>query len=147
MQGDRTFDNYFGTYPGADGIPADACQALVLNRPAERLRAAVPAARHRPRPRSRPAQTVIDAQLDGGKLDGFVAAYAAQGRDGTSAMGYYDQRDLPFYWNVAQQLRAVRQVLRRRCRTATGPTAPTGSRPRPSPAAQTGCRPAATATS
>src|SRR5258708_5546446 len=33
MQGDRTFDNYFGTYPGADGFPDNTCQALVLNRP------------------------------------------------------------------------------------------------------------------
>ena len=26
MQGGRTFDNYFGTYPGADGLPAGTCQ-------------------------------------------------------------------------------------------------------------------------
>jgi len=28
MQGGRTFDNYFGTYPGADGFPAGTCQTL-----------------------------------------------------------------------------------------------------------------------
>ena len=25
MQENHTFDNYFGTYPGADGIPAGTC--------------------------------------------------------------------------------------------------------------------------
>ena len=25
MQSNHTFDSYFGTYPGADGIPPDAC--------------------------------------------------------------------------------------------------------------------------
>src|SRR6266581_8655193 len=33
MQGGRTFDNYFGTFPGADGIPANACQPYVASRP------------------------------------------------------------------------------------------------------------------
>lgn len=102
MQGDRTFDNYFGTYPGADGIPADACQPLVLNRPRSGCvkpfplygRATVPLA---------PGSSTVAAQYDKGKMDGFVAAYESQGRDGTSAMGYYDARDLQFYWNVAQE--------------------------------------------
>jgi phospholipase C len=102
MQGDRTFDNYFGTYPGANGIPESTCQALVLNRPQSGC--VQPFALHGKTPVPlEPGKNVINAQLDGGKLDGFVAAYAAQGQDGTSAMGYYDQRDLPYYWNVAQR--------------------------------------------
>jgi phospholipase C len=102
MQGDRTFDNYFGTYPGADGIPDKTCQALVLNRPQSGC--VEPFALHGKTPVPlEPGKNVINAQLDGGKLDGFVAAYAAQGQDGTPAMGYYDQRDLPYYWNVAQR--------------------------------------------
>jgi phospholipase C len=102
MQGDRTFDNYFGTYPGADGIPPDACQPLVVGRAQEGC--VKPFALHGKVPAPlEPGKSVIDAQLDGGKLDGFVAAYTRQGRDGTTAMGYYDARDVPFYWNVAQR--------------------------------------------
>lgn len=102
MQGDRTFDNYFGTYPGADGIPADACQPLVLNRP--RSGCVKPYALHGTAPQPlEPGRSTIASQLDGGKLDGFVAAYAAQGRDGTGAMGHYDERDLPFSWNAARR--------------------------------------------
>src|SRR5258705_5039254 len=102
MQGDRTFDNYFGTYPGADGIPDKTCQALVLNRPQSGC--VQPFAIHGKTPAPlEPGKNVINAQIDGGKLDGFVAAYAARGQDGTPAMGYYDQRDLPYYWHVAQR--------------------------------------------
>jgi phospholipase C len=102
MQGDRTFDNYFGTYPGADGIPAGACQPLVLARPQSGCVKPYPLHATNPQPLE-PGRSTINGQLDNGKLDGFVAAYAAQGRDGTTAMGFYDNRDLPFYWSVAQR--------------------------------------------
>ena len=42
-------------------------------------------------------------QYNKGKMDGFVAAYRRVGREGTTAMGYYDGDDLPYYWNVADQ--------------------------------------------
>src|SRR5882724_13477620 len=68
MQGDRTFDNYFGTYPGADGIPDKTCQALVLNRPQSGC--VEPFALHGVTPPSlAPGRQVIDAQIDGGMLD------------------------------------------------------------------------------
>jgi phospholipase C len=102
MQGDRTFDNYFSTYPGANGAPANTCQALVLKKPASGC--VKPFALHgmKVAPLA-PGNTVLDYQYDGGRLDGFVAAYLRQGRDGTNAMGYYDRRDLPFSWAVADQ--------------------------------------------
>ena len=35
-------------------------------------------------------------------MNGFVSAFARQGiEDPTQAMGYYDDRDIPWYWNVA----------------------------------------------
>jgi phospholipase C len=102
MQGDRTFDNYFGTYPGAAGIPAGTCQALVLGRP--RSGCVAPFPLHGQQAGALTAgRSVVAHQYDGGKMDGFVAAYGRQGRDGTAAMGYYDERDLPFYWEVARQ--------------------------------------------
>lgn len=40
--------------------------------------------------------------LNGGKMDGFVLAAArSTGTDGTFAMGFYDQTDLPFYYWLA----------------------------------------------
>jgi len=102
MQGDRTFDNYFGTYPAADGIPAGTCQPLVLGR--SQSDCVKPFPLHgKPPAALAPSTALVDGQIDGGKMDGFVAAYARQGRDGAAAMGHYDARDLPFYWSVADR--------------------------------------------
>ena len=38
-----------------------------------------------------------------GRMDGFVFANETRGHDGSLAMGYYDDRDLPYYWNVADE--------------------------------------------
>ncbi|MFF5283996.1 alkaline phosphatase family protein [Streptomyces sp. NPDC013171] len=102
MQGPRTFDNYFGTYPGADGIPAGTCQPRVAGGPASDC--VKPYALHdrAPAPLS-PSRSIIAAQINGGRMDGFVSAYTTQGRDGTPAMGHYDARDLPFSWAAAQR--------------------------------------------
>jgi phospholipase C len=101
MQGGRTFDNYFGSYPGAAGPPAGTCQLRVADRPADGCvkpfllddtrRAPLGATR-----------TIVANQYDAGKMDGFVAAYQQQGRDGSMAMGHYDGRALPFHWKVAR---------------------------------------------
>ncbi len=99
LQGDRSFDNYFGTYPGADGVANAQCQ-----------RQAKPGPCVKPFPLHGQSLTplgatasVVDKQYDGGKLDGFVSALQSVGRDGTKAMGYYDQRDLPAYWRAASE--------------------------------------------
>jgi phospholipase C len=100
MQGGRTFDNYFGTYPGAAGPPAGTCQLRVTGRPAGGCVKPflLDGAQRTPLGVTR---TIVANQYDGGKMDGFVAAYQQQGRDGTTALGHYDGRALPFYWKVA----------------------------------------------
>jgi len=100
MQAGRTFDNYFGTYPGADGLPAGTCQPLVLARP--RGGCARPFAVHGKPPQMLGANTLIAArQYDDGRMDGFVAAYNERHSDGRPVMGYYDQTALPVYWTIA----------------------------------------------
>jgi phospholipase C len=100
MQGGRTFDNYFGTYPGADGIPADACQLRVSGHPADGCVKpfALPAVQVPP---LQAGPTTIKSQYNHGKMNGFVSAYESQGRSGTTAMGHYDRTELPLYWKVA----------------------------------------------
>jgi phospholipase C len=101
MQSGHSFDNYFGTYPGADGIPGGTCL------PASTLK---PKAHACLRPHHLEGAPTNDLdrgygtwarQYDGGRMDGFVSAYRRLGLSGGTAMGYYDQRDIPFYWNVA----------------------------------------------
>src|SRR5258705_7047443 len=102
MQENHTFDNYFGTYPGADGIPAGTCMPIGA------------AARPCFRPFHLGDNTIAQRDLDhssatyrlqynNGQLNGFIRALARRNQDGRLAMGYRDGRDVPFYWNLADQ--------------------------------------------
>lgn len=96
MQGSATFDHYFGTYAGADGTPPDACQPLASADCVE------PFALHgtEPAPLS-DIGGLEGAQYNDGAMDGFAAAFEAAGRDRRAPMGYFDRRDLPVSWRLA----------------------------------------------
>ena len=100
MQGGRTFDNYFGSYPGADGPPPGTCQPRAEGRPGAGCVRPFPLLGKQPPPLGA-SRTIIANQYHGGKMNGFVSAYQRQARNGTTVMGYYDRRQLPFYWNAA----------------------------------------------
>ena len=101
MQGGRTFDNYFGTYPGADGLHPGTCQPLATADPTGKCVKPFVLGNDERAPLGADG-TIIANQWDGGKMDGFVAAFQQQGRDGAMAMGHYNASQLPFYWEVAQ---------------------------------------------
>src|SRR5260370_30724386 len=114
MQENRSFDHYFGTYPGADGIP---------------MRRGVPTVCV-PDPETRtcikPFHDALDlnhggphsaasavTDVDGGRMDGFIWQ-AQRGRNncadpldpacagnGFDAVGYHDRREIPNYWAYA----------------------------------------------
>jgi phospholipase C len=95
MQENHTFDNYFGTYPGADGIPPGTC---LPDMPGSKK-----CVKPFHMPKDAPACDLqhyweaAHAAYDNGKMDGFVWA---EGSPYTA--GYYDQRDIPNYWNYAR---------------------------------------------
>src|SRR6478609_5740453 len=120
MQENRSFDHYFGTYPGADGFPrtADGDFAVCAPDPAKGgcqepyhdtndLNAGGP---H--------GDAAATADIAGGKMDGFIGqaefgrrtgcvknpndpvCVAAGG--GREDMGYKDARDIPNYWAYAR---------------------------------------------
>jgi phospholipase C len=102
MQENHSFDNYFGTYPGADGPPPGTCLPRSLDDPALGC----------VRPRHVGGTAVLGLSSDpalflrqyrGGRMDGFASAYrAGRGLGGLpNPLGYYDDRDLPFAWNLA----------------------------------------------
>jgi len=95
IQENRSFDNYFGTFPGADGIPPSTCVPVL------------PGSSQCVKPFHMPSGVpicdlghtweVAHAAYDNGRMDGFVWA------EGTPyTMGYYDQRDIPNYWAYAK---------------------------------------------
>ena len=95
IQENRSFDNYFGKYPGAEGIPPGTCLPKL------------PGSAACVRPFHLPARfpacdlshnwSIAHAAYDHGAMDGFVWA------EGTSyTMGYYKGSDIPNYWNYAR---------------------------------------------
>ena len=121
MQENRSFDSYFGTFPGADGIPPGVCVPDPDN-------GGCVAPFYDPSdlnyggPHS---QNNAVADIDNGRMDGFVAQ-AEQGMGCNSqdpncspctdtshttnsnpscvdVMGYHDAREIPNYWTYAEQ--------------------------------------------
>jgi phospholipase C len=103
MQENHTFDNYFGMYPGADGIPAGTCMPTdptvkentdcirpyhIGDRPIDDLDHSL---------------GTFETQYNEGKMDGFVYALNQRNQNGALTMGYYDDRDIPYYWNLADE--------------------------------------------
>jgi phospholipase C len=101
FQENHTFDNYFGTRPGVDGVPPGTCMPV---------KAGTVTPCEKPYPIGQSGITDLGhtvaqfyREYDGGKMDGFVEANSDNGRDGSMAMGYYDDSDLPYYWNIADE--------------------------------------------
>ncbi|GAB2709454.1 hypothetical protein GCM10027038_03880 [Arthrobacter bambusae] len=115
MQENRSFDSYFGTFPGADGIPVqNGAPAVCVPHPASGSCVKPyydPSDRNSGGPHS---QSNATADIDGGKMDGFIAqaekasnncapnAPACAGGNQSDVMGYHDARDLPNYWAYAR---------------------------------------------
>ncbi|HEV3284305.1 MAG TPA: alkaline phosphatase family protein [Solirubrobacteraceae bacterium] len=102
MQENRSFDSYFGTYPGANGIPAHVC---------------VPDPQHGGcvKPFHDPNDENIGGphgassssrDINGGLMDGFVRQAEREPGCGTApcidVMSYHDAREIPNYWSYAQ---------------------------------------------
>lgn len=100
MQENHTFDNYFGTFPGADGLPPDVCQPLDLEDPSRGCIKPF----HNDQPRTsdpdHSSQSAREAYHDG-TMDGFVSAQVDRNLDPRAPMAYWDGSDLPLYWNLA----------------------------------------------
>ena len=102
MQENRSFDSYFGTYPGADGIPMRHGKPTICN----------------PNPKTHqceysyhdtsdinyggPHDTPDEkADVDGGKMDGFVAQAVKYSPLKETVMGYHTANEIPNYWAYA----------------------------------------------
>ena len=96
VQENHTFDNYFGTYPGANGLPPGVALPAKPNATAS----------VKPFPLNKAVSSsdichswgCAHAEFDGGKMDGFV--YTA---GSVLTMGYFDYHQIPYYWDYASQ--------------------------------------------
>ena len=117
MQENRSFDSYFGTYPGADGIPGLAGHPGTVPCVPDPAGGCVHPFHDREDRSLGGPHSVAAAEKDinGGKMDGFVGeqergmAGCAQtfnpacGNSGGTpdVMGYHDGSDIPNYWTYA----------------------------------------------
>src|SRR2546421_5489506 len=116
MQENRSFDSYFGTYPGADGIPSKNGVPIVCIPNPQTGQCVKPY--HDPNEVNGGGPHTADdavADIDGGKMDGFIArAITGKGKcfsindpictstTSLDTVGYHDAREIPNYWTYAQ---------------------------------------------
>jgi phospholipase C len=115
MQENRSFDSYFGTYPGADGIPMNNGVPTVCvpgptggcTRPYHDTADVNGGGPH--------SKKYAIADVNGGKMDGFIRSRAAVQSSCTNpqdpacaatgtpdVMGYHTAAEIPNYWTYAQ---------------------------------------------
>ncbi|MGD0359602.1 MAG: alkaline phosphatase family protein [Bryobacteraceae bacterium] len=117
MQENRSFDSYFGTFPGADGIPMRNGEPTVCVADPATSQCVKPYHDANDRngggPHGGPA---AKADIDGGRMDGFIGR-AENGARGCldpdnpacthsatpDVMGYHDGGDIPNYWRYARE--------------------------------------------
>ena len=117
MQENRSFDNYFGTYPHADGIPMRHGVPTACAPDPERGGCLAPFHDPNDRDIGGPHDVVAAmGDVDGGKMDGFLAMqqlgflHACTNPNlpvcvlaaSSDAMGYHDAREIPNYWAYAR---------------------------------------------
>jgi phospholipase C len=114
MQENRSFDEYFGTYPGANGFPAaNGHFTVCLNDPLTG-QCVYPFYNSNPVNGGGPhGQANAIADINGGRMDGFIASAEkgakgcgstnnpSCGGGGADTMGYHDARDIANYWTWA----------------------------------------------
>ena len=97
----HSFDNYFGTFPGANGInpgkvriPSDpkapSSQVLSMHAIGSRSPGVLTA-----------DFTAARTALNGGAMNGFASAQSRVGNDQNAPLGYYTREQLDAYWQLA----------------------------------------------
>ena len=117
MQENRSFDHYFGTFPGADGIPMDANGVPTVCAPDPMTGMCVkpyhdPTDSNAGGPHGSP---IAIADFDNGMMDGFFKEQEAASKNCTpvqspqctgaaqnDVMGYKTEADIPNYWAYAK---------------------------------------------
>jgi phospholipase C len=116
MQENRSFDSYFGTYPGANGIPMSGGVPTVCVTDPQTNTCVKPYHDANDVNAGGPhAAASFTADVDRGKMDGFIKTFrqaqkacanpdtpgCAKGNT-PDVMGWHDAREIPNYWAYAQ---------------------------------------------
>jgi phospholipase C len=116
MQENRSFDQYFGTFPGADGIPMQNGVPTVCVPDPKTKTCVKPYHDTQDVNSGGPhGAAAAKADIDDGKMDGFIASYRAAQKacknpdtpgcaagETPDVMGYHDDHEIPNYWAYAK---------------------------------------------
>jgi phospholipase C len=119
MQENRSFDSYFGTFPGVDGFPMKNGKIAVCVRDPKSKKCVAPYLDHSDHNHGGmhdAASSIVD--INNGKMDGFIArveqsqaslcgrgnsnCVSASPAFADTVMGYHDGSDIPNYWAYAK---------------------------------------------
>ena len=102
IQSGHSFDNYFGTRPGVDGLGNASTIHIPLI--ANNTTSASPYHLSPDQARAGLIDTLRSTQesVDGGKMDGFSRAQHNI-TIGETSLGYYDSTDIPYYYSLADR--------------------------------------------
>jgi phospholipase C len=98
MQENHSFDNYFGTYPGANGIPENVCMPLDPEHPNPHSCVKPFLSTNATSPDIPHEYLPSHIAYNNGKMDGFMLAES----ENNSTMSYYDNKTIPYYWDLAK---------------------------------------------
>lgn len=118
MQENRSFDSYFGTFPGADGIPMrDGVPQVCVPDPVTKACVQPYHDMHDENAGGPHSNWAAETDIDHGKMDGFIRVMreshttggcptdiptcAVKGHERT-VMGYHTEEELPNYWAYAR---------------------------------------------
>jgi phospholipase C len=120
LQENRSFDHYFGTFPGADGLPMENGRPDVcIPNPKVQEGCTKPFHDTDEENQGGPHSNVDAAKdINGGKMDGFIiqqfegtpycesnptTVVCQQSAAAPDVVGYHDAREIPNYWRYAEQ--------------------------------------------
>lgn len=99
MEENHSFDNYFGTFPGANGIPPGVCIPDPATKGCDAPYHLATEFSHAV-PHDYPNAV---ADVDQGKMDGFIAQEQSFCKcTKHESVGYFNASDIPVYWRYAQ---------------------------------------------
>ena len=107
MQENRSFDHYFGTFPGANGLPRKDGRFTVCVPDPLKGRCQRPYHDSSTRDQGGPhGMKNAIADINGGRMDGFIREAQKTCTPScfppTDVMGYHDAREIPNYWKYAK---------------------------------------------
>lgn len=103
IQGRHTFDNYFGTFPVVDGFPNGTKIPINPFKPNESLFVEPFHLEDKEHYKPRDDPPTYRLSYNNGSMNGFILAQKDNPGNSSYVMGYFDNRDIPYYWKFATE--------------------------------------------